>query len=86
MHTIQVFINGIVILQQPCRPYDSIMKAHQLKRIYLVEDLIKNNIDAGVCVLYEDGRVFDAVLCKMEGEVLTIQSKMNDENFKPDAE
>jgi len=85
MHTIQVYINNVVVCQQLCRPDESIMKAHQLKRIYLIDALKQNGIDCGCSVTYEDGRVFDAVRCKIVDDVLTIQSAMNDENFKYDA-
>jgi hypothetical protein len=85
MDAIAVVINSIIVhsVEAPL-PGTSMMVAHKLRKVYCIDDMKAHGIDAGVWV-ERNGRMVEAVNTRMDDNILTVGSRMNDEGYEPEA-
>lgn len=86
MDTIAVVINGIIVFSEVAQSKDtSMMQAHRLRKIFCVDELNRNSIDAGVWI-ERGGQMKEVRETRMDDETLVVGSKMNAEGWQPEPE
>ena len=85
METIAVCINGVIVYSVVVTNMRLIiMQAHQLRKIFCIDELNRNEIDASVWI-ENGGEMREVKSVSMEDDnILTVGSRMNDSDFTPE--
>lgn len=78
--TIKVSINHVVVYEEIVRADRSMMRGHQLRKIFCIDLFKSSGIWAAVSQFSESGET-ELQNVQMEGSEIVAQSKMNDPNF-----
>lgn len=81
MRKIQVYISSFIMYEEVVDPSRSLMRGHQLQKIWCIDQLNANGIDAGVLIVKEDGNTIAVTNVQFNKDALIIESKMNDKDF-----
>lgn len=86
MRKVQVYINGFIMYETMVEPIRSLMVGHQLQKIWCIDQLNNNGIDAGVLIVKEDGGTIAVTTVAFNKNAITVQSAINAEGFEEKSE